>query len=102
ANQPCLIWQARFFQGPSHSQVADQAARKSWYPAESANRDHRSAPFFCSRLTAAAGLWRRDLVFVVPADPGHGPRQGVFVAAFRRHIEEIVGADENIEPPCIR
>ena len=49
----------------------------------------------------AAGLWRRDLVFVVPADPGHGPRQGVFVAAFRRHIEEIVGADQNIEPARI-
>ena len=56
---------------------------------------------FLQHLTAAAGLRRRDLVFVVQADPGHGPRQGVFVAAFQHHVE-IARADDRARVRSMR
>src|SRR5262249_17727377 len=65
-------------------------------------------PNAVSTITAAKSRSRRASllsVFIVPAHPGHAPRQAAFVAAFRRHVEEIIGADKNIEAArvgCIR
>jgi len=36
-------------------------------------------------------------VAVVMADPGHGEGQAVFVAALGDEIEEVVGADQNVQ-----
>jgi hypothetical protein len=53
------------------------------------------ASFSAGRLR----LGRRSGVFVtvVVANPGHGVREGGFVAAFGSHVEEVVGAEKNIQ-----
>jgi hypothetical protein len=33
----------------------------------------------------------------VVANPGHGVREGGFVAAFGSHVEEVVGPEKNIQ-----
>ena len=47
---------------------------------------------------AAGALGRRRFIAVVVAQPGHGPGQVRLVAAFRREIEQVVSADQDIEP----
>jgi hypothetical protein len=44
-------------------------------------------------------LGRRLGVFVtvVVANPGHGVREAAFVAAFGSHVEEVVGAEKNVQ-----
>ncbi len=41
------------------------------------------------------------VVAVVVADPGHAPCEAGFVAAFGGHVEEIVGAEKNVQAACV-
>ena len=35
------------------------------------------------------------------ANPFHGEGQGVFVATFRRHIQEVVNAQQDVQPASV-
>jgi len=87
-----------------NAQVANQAVRERWDPAESTNFDHRDTHVLAvgCELTAATRFHGHGFVFVVAAHPCHAPWQRAFVAALRRKIEEIVSADQNVEAARVR
>src|SRR5215831_17086917 len=55
--------------------------------------------FPCPHSAAATRTRRLRLrfVFVVTSHPGHAPGQSVFIAALRRHVEKIIGAEQDVE-----
>src|SRR5439155_19583210 len=53
---------------------------------------------FCRRLVPALGVHNIMAgVFVVVLDPGHAEGEALFVAPFRRDIEEVVRADVDVQ-----
>src|SRR5690348_9034650 len=46
---------------------------------------------------SAAGRLLRVFIFVVAANPGHRPRQRILITALWCHVEDVVGADEDVE-----
>ena len=42
------------------------------------------------------------VVTVVVANPGHGESQVIFITAFGREVQKVIGADKDVEAPRIR
>ena len=102
ADQSCLVGHTGLFEGPSHTQVADQAAPKGGTQRKALTLIMETLRVFvvARRVGLAAATrfrWRSCFVFIVAAHPCHAPWQRAFVAALRCKIEEVVGADKNVE-----
>ena len=55
-----------------------------------------------SSMRAARSRGLLSLITIVMFYPGHRPRQALFIAAFRRHIEHGVNTQQTFQPSCIR